>query len=105
MEQLNNLENLALSRKQSRELARKIKRLSRGRVNLNSILSGEDLVGALDKVLSGLEPNLITLADAYKYGHCVNYPEKLTKLMSYLESRGGKFQEIMMFGLQYLLKK
>jgi nicotinamide phosphoribosyltransferase len=105
MENQMQIENLALNRKQTRELQRKINRLTRGKVDLASIITGENLVEVLDNILSGLEPNLIMLADAYKYGHCVNYPDKLTKLMSYLESRGGKFQETVMFGLQYILKK
>jgi nicotinamide phosphoribosyltransferase len=99
------IDNLQLNRAQTRELGRKISRLTRGKVDLTSLLTGEDLVKTLDSILTGLEPNLITLADAYKYGHCVNYPDKLTKLVSYLESRGGKFEETVMFGLQYIIKK
>ena len=99
------IDTLNLNRAQTRELGRKISRLTRGKVDLSSLLTGEDLVKTLDGILTGLEPNLITLADAYKYGHCVNYPDKLTKLVSYLESRGGKFEETVMFGLQYIIKK
>ena len=99
------IDTLNLNRAQTRELGRKISRLTRGKVDLASLLTGEDLVKTLDTILTGLEPNLITLADAYKYGHCVNYPDKLTKLVSYLESRGGKFEETVMFGLQYIIKK
>ena len=99
------IDNLNLNRAQSRELGRKISRLTRGKIDLDKILSAEDLVSAMDKILSGLEPNLVLLADAYKYGHCVNYPDKLEKLVSYLESRGGKFKETVMFGLQYIIKK
>lgn len=99
------MENITLNRETRRELRRKILRFTNGKTDLDNIVSGEALVGVLDKILTKLEPNLIMLADAYKYTHCNNYPTDLTKLTSYLESRGGKFQETVMFGLQYILKK
>ncbi len=68
-------------------------------------LSKEDLIDALTKALENLEPNLILLSDAYKYSHHKFYVQGLTKLTSYLESRGGKFNEIVMFGRQYIIKK
>lgn len=49
--------------------------------------------------------NIITLSDAYKYTHQVFYPKGMTKLYSYLESRGGKFQKTLFFGLQYIIKE
>lgn len=48
--------------------------------------------------------NLILLADAYKYSHYKLYYPGTSKIYSYLESRGGKFQEVVFFGLQYFLK-
>lgn len=47
--------------------------------------------------------NLILLADAYKYSHHKLYIPGTEYIYSYLESRGGKFQETVFYGLQYLL--
>lgn len=70
-----------------------------------TIVSKDDLISALEKALSKLEPNLILLSDGYKYSHPDFYPEDLTYMCSYLESRGGKFKETLFFGLQYVIKK
>lgn len=51
------------------------------------------------------ENNLILKTDSYKASQYKQYPEKSTKLFSYLESRGGVYPETIFFGLQYLLKK
>ncbi|WP_343667233.1 nicotinate phosphoribosyltransferase [Chitinophaga sp.] len=47
--------------------------------------------------------NLILLADAYKYSHHKLYIPGTEYIYSYLESRGGKFNETVFYGLQYLL--
>jgi len=49
--------------------------------------------------------NLILLADAYKYAHHKFYYPGTTQIYSYLESRGGMFDETVFFGLQYFLKE
>ena len=49
--------------------------------------------------------NLVLLADAYKYSHHKLYYPGTTQIYSYLESRGGKFDNTVFFGLQYLLKE
>lgn len=49
--------------------------------------------------------NLILLADAYKYSHHKLYYPGTTKIYSYLESRGGKFDSTIFYGLQYFLKE
>ena len=49
--------------------------------------------------------NLILLADAYKYAHHKFYYPGTTNIYSYLESRGGLFDETLFFGLQYFLKE
>ncbi len=49
--------------------------------------------------------NLILLADAYKYSHHKLYMPHTTKVYSYLESRGGKFDHTVFYGLQYFLKQ
>jgi nicotinamide phosphoribosyltransferase len=48
--------------------------------------------------------NLVLLADAYKYSHHKLYYPGTSKIYSYLESRGGLFDETVFFGLQYFLK-
>lgn len=50
------------------------------------------------------QENLVLLADAYKYSHHKLYYPGTTKIYSYLESRGGQFDETVFFGLQYFLK-
>ncbi len=52
-----------------------------------------------------MKNNLILLADAYKYSHHKLYYPGTTKIYSYLESRGGKFDQTIFFGLQYFLKE
>lgn len=52
-----------------------------------------------------MENNIILLTDSYKVSHYKQYPEGTTQIYSYFESRGGKFEEITFFGLQYLLKE
>jgi len=49
--------------------------------------------------------NLVLLADAYKYAHHKLYYPGTTQIYSYLESRGGMFNETIFFGLQYILKE
>ncbi|RFS23525.1 nicotinate phosphoribosyltransferase [Chitinophaga silvatica] len=49
--------------------------------------------------------NLILLADAYKYSHHKLYIPGTQYIYSYLESRGGKFDETVVYGLQYFLKE
>jgi nicotinamide phosphoribosyltransferase len=49
--------------------------------------------------------NLILCSDAYKYSHHKFYPDKIEIVHSYLESRGGKFEKTVFYGLQIYLKK
>ena len=48
--------------------------------------------------------NILTLTDSYKATHWKQYPKGTTKVYSYLESRGGKFDNTMFYGLQYFIK-
>lgn len=52
-----------------------------------------------------MKKNLLLLADAYKYSHHKLYIPGTTKIYSYLESRGGLFDETVFYGLQYFLKE
>lgn len=49
--------------------------------------------------------NLILDTDSYKFSHWKQYPPNTTWMFSYLESRGGKYDSTVFFGLQYILKK
>lgn len=54
--------------------------------------------------------NIILKSDSYKYSQWQQYPEGITKMYSYFESRGGetgKYSKnlVQFFGLQYYLKK
>ena len=49
--------------------------------------------------------NIILHADSYKVSHWKQYPEGTTKVFSYIESRGGKYDEVVMSGIQACIKK
>ncbi|XP_020913725.1 nicotinamide phosphoribosyltransferase [Exaiptasia diaphana] len=49
--------------------------------------------------------NILLLTDSYKVSHHKQYPKNTSIVFSYFESRGGKFQSVCFFGLQYILKK
>lgn len=49
--------------------------------------------------------NIITLSDSYKVTHWKQYPAGTEIVTSYLESRGGKFDNTLFYGLQYFIKK
>ncbi|MBL7834591.1 MAG: nicotinate phosphoribosyltransferase [Cyclobacteriaceae bacterium] len=52
-----------------------------------------------------MKTNLLLLADAYKYSHYRLYIPGTTKIYSYLESRGGQFDNTVFYGLQYFMKE
>lgn len=49
--------------------------------------------------------NILMLTDSYKPTHWKQYPKGTSKVFSYLESRGGKFDNTMFYGLQYFIKQ
>ncbi len=49
--------------------------------------------------------NLILNADSYKASHYLQYPEGTTIMSSYIESRGGRFDKTVFFGLQMFIKQ
>ena len=49
--------------------------------------------------------NPILLTDSYKVTHWRQYPPATEFVYSYFESRGGKFDEVVFFGLQYILDR
>ncbi|KAK2168323.1 hypothetical protein LSH36_18g10059 [Paralvinella palmiformis] len=49
--------------------------------------------------------NILLVTDSYKVTHHYQYPPNTTHVYSYFESRGGKFEETVFFGLQYIIKR
>lgn len=49
--------------------------------------------------------NIILNADSYKYSQFNQYPEGTEYVYSYIESRGGKYDETVFFGLQAFIQK
>lgn len=50
-----------------------------------------------------LEHNIVDDTDAYKQTHHIVYPEGLTRMYSYGESRGGRFDHVVFFGLKMII--
>lgn len=48
--------------------------------------------------------NLLLNTDSYKSSHFLQYPENTERVSSYIESRGGKWDQTLFFGLQMYLK-
>lgn len=51
------------------------------------------------------DENILLDTDSYKASHWLQYPDGTSAMFSYLESRGGIFNNTVFFGLQYILKK
>lgn len=85
-------------------LQRRIRRELDEAIKTKDILKVEQLLPLIDKALKRPH-NLILLSDAYKYSHHKFYPEGMTNMYSYLESRGGKFESTVFYGLQIFLKE
>jgi nicotinamide phosphoribosyltransferase len=49
--------------------------------------------------------NLILNTDSYKASHYLQYPPQTSHLSSYIESRGGEYEQLVFFGLQAFLKE
>ncbi len=49
--------------------------------------------------------NIILNADSYKASHFLQYPPNTSQVSSYIEARGGKFEEAVFFGLQMFIKE
>ena len=57
------------------------------------------------RIHKGFADNIILATDSYKVSHWKQYPPQTTGVSSFFESRGGEFQEMVFFGLQYFLKR
>ena len=49
--------------------------------------------------------NLLLMTDSYKVSHYMQYPDHTEFVSSYIESRGGKWDKTVFFGLQMFIKK
>ncbi|XP_060066239.1 nicotinamide phosphoribosyltransferase-like [Ylistrum balloti] len=54
---------------------------------------------------AGGTDNILLITDSYKVTHHYQYPPNSTVVCSYFESRGGKFEKTVFFGLQYIIKR
>ncbi len=54
-------------------------------------------------MLKVIDRNFLARSDSYKWTHWRQYPKGTRTVYSYLESRGGLFDETVFFGLQYYL--
>jgi nicotinamide phosphoribosyltransferase len=49
--------------------------------------------------------NPILDTDSYKISHHLQYPDNTTEMFTYIESRGGQYDKLVFFGLQYIVQK
>lgn len=49
--------------------------------------------------------NLLLMTDSYKASHWLQYPEGTEYVFSYIESRGGKHDKVLFFGLQIFIQE
>lgn len=52
-----------------------------------------------------MKQNILLCTDSYKYSHFLQYPKGTTAMYDYLESRGGRYDETLFFGLNYIIKE
>ncbi len=51
------------------------------------------------------DKNIILNVDSYKASHYMQYPPGTTEVSSYIEARGGQYQDAVFFGLQMFIKE
>ncbi len=52
-----------------------------------------------------MDTNLILNVDSYKTSHYLQYPPQTSHVSSYIESRGGDYEQLVFFGLQAFIKE
>ncbi|RDK03362.1 nicotinate phosphoribosyltransferase [Paraburkholderia lacunae] len=62
-----------------------------------------DISGLND--IASILSNLILNTDSYKASHYLQYPPGASAMFSYIESRGGRYDRTLFFGLQMLIKE
>ena len=73
-------------------------------IKAGDMTSIKNLLPLIEKALDRPN-NLVLCGDAYKYSHHKFYPEGTEVVHSYLESRGGKFEKTVFYGLQIYMKE
>lgn len=63
----------------------------------------DDISGRND--IFSILSNLILNTDSYKASHYLQYPPGASAMFSYIESRGGRYDRTLFFGLQMLIKE
>ena len=66
--------------------------------------SRQNAISGLNDIASILS-NPILNTDSYKASHYLQYPPEASAMFSYIESRGGRYERTLFFGLQMLLKE
>lgn len=64
----------------------------------------QNTISGLDGIASILS-NPILNTDSYKASHYLQYPPEASAMFSYIESRGGRYERTLFFGLQMLIKE
>jgi len=49
--------------------------------------------------------NIINLTDSYKFSHYNQYPKGTEIVHSYLAPRGGEYDDVVVHGLNYIIKE
>jgi nicotinamide phosphoribosyltransferase len=55
--------------------------------------------------IASILSNLILNTDSYKASHYLQYPPEASAMFSYIESRGGRYDRTLFFGMQMLIKE
>ncbi|SIT41202.1 putative pre-B cell enhancing-factor related protein [Paraburkholderia ribeironis] len=64
----------------------------------------QNAINGLNDIVSFLS-NPILNTDSYKASHYLQYPPEASAMFSYIESRGGRYDRTLFFGLQMLIKE
>uniref|UniRef100_A0A9J8BWY8 Nicotinamide phosphoribosyltransferase n=1 Tax=Cyprinus carpio carpio TaxID=630221 RepID=A0A9J8BWY8_CYPCA len=90
-------------------LKRRLSRLvSRGSERIHTGAKRHCFAFTLSSMMAAQDFNFLLATDSYKITHYKQYPPNISKVYSYFECRhkkGGQYNEVVFFGLQYLLKK
>lgn len=89
--------------KRNKSLQERVKEAFNSAITNRDWTSMESIQKYLNKIITKPD-NLVLCSDAYKYSHPKFYGAEMTKMISYMESRGGKFSETLFYGLQSELK-
>lgn len=72
---------------------------------MSNLIFKEPTQPQLDFDLFDPEENFLLDVDSYKASHWLQYPPGIETVFSYIESRGGKYEQTVFFGLQIYLKR